>query len=344
MESFRFSRTLAVLGTLTSVALASQAYAVEPGTVDPHEPGVLAGVPAGVVPPPGFYAFNNLNFVSGSFAGDNGNVQKAPFNRINATAWVEIPTLEWVAPFKILGASYAASVTQPIVTNNVTNNGVTKSKTGLDNFLINPLILSWHLPEGFFLSFSLPIGLKTGDTEGDAAGGTVGVTHNAANNWNFGPSLNLAWFNGHGTELSLNSEFDVQTQDDNFLNVAGLGKATYQSGTFMTLDFGVEQVLPGAYKKWAVGLVGTFATQLTDDTIGGSTATLGAVGAKPGTTPANFLGNNNSSGNRVTIFGLGPSVSYNFGPVGMSFYYTHDFVAENALKADTFWWVVAIPL
>jgi hypothetical protein len=344
MESFVFFRTFAVLGTVAIIAWAGQAYAVEPGTVDPHEPGVLSGVPAGVVPPPGFYAFNNLNYVSGSLAGGNGNINKAPFTQLNVTAWVEIPTIEWVAPFKILGASYATAVTQPIVTTAVTNDGVTKNKTGLDNLLINPLILSWQLPEGFFLSFSLPIGVKTGDNEGDAAGGTAGIIHNAANNWIFGPSLNLAWFNGHGTALSLNSEFDVQTQDNNFLNIGGLGKATYQSAPFVTLDFGVEQVLPGAYKNWGVGLIGTFATQLGDDTIGGSTATLAAAGATPGTVPANFLNQNNSKGSRVTIFGLGPSVSYNFGPVGMTLYYTNDLIAQNAVKASTVWWVLAIPL
>jgi hypothetical protein len=351
MESFRFSRTLAVLGTLASAAWAGQAYAVEPGTVDPHEPGVLSGVPAGAVPPPGFYFFNNLNYVSGSLAGGNGNINKAPFAQVNITAWVEIPTVEWVPPVHILGAQYAAAITQPIVTTSTTQtnlpfglDSVTKNKTGLDNLLINPLILSWHLPDGFFLSFSLPIGLKTGDNESNAAGGTSGIIHEAANNWIFGPSLNLAWFNGHGTELTLNSEFDIQTQDDNFLNVAGLGKATYQSGDFVTLDFGATQALPGAYKNWTLGAIGTFATQLQDDTIGGSAASLGAVGAAPGTVPANFLNQNNSKGSRVTIFGLGPTVAYNFGPVGMSFYYTYDLIAQNTVKASTVWWVIAVPL
>src|SRR5579864_3778404 len=162
MESFVFSRTLAVLGTLASVAWAGQAYALEPGTADPQEPGVTIGLPLGALPPPGFYFSNNVNYVDGSLRDGNGNVTTGV--HVNITAWVDIPALLWSSPFHILGAQWGVAVVQPVVTTAATTNGFTTNKTGLDNTLINPAVLSWHLPGGFFVSTGIPIGLPDGDT------------------------------------------------------------------------------------------------------------------------------------------------------------------------------------
>jgi hypothetical protein len=334
MKSHAFSRTIAVLGTLVSMAWAYQACALEPGTADPHEPGVTIGLPLGALPPPGFYFSNNTNYVDGSLRDGNGNVTTAA--NINITAWVQIPALLWSSPFHILGAQWGVAVVQPVVTLASTTNGVTKNKTGLDNTLFNPAVLSWHLPNGFFVSAGIPIGLKDGDT-GDRGNGTNNNEHLAANNWIFAPAAAISWFNGHGLEVTMNGEYDIQTQDNNFdhfvPNTAIPASVKYQSGNMLNLDFTVQQVLPGAYKKWQVGIGGFYAVQTTDDqiTINGATSTVGAV---PGL---------NGPGNRFEKFGLGPVVGYNFGNVGILAWYTRDIFAKNTTLNDTFWFTLAVP-
>jgi hypothetical protein len=337
MESFVFSRTLAVLGTLATVAWAGQAYALEPGTADPHQPGVTSGLPLGALPPPGFYFSNNTNYVDGSLKDGNGN--PTTIVRNNITAWVQIPAVLWSSPFHILGAQWGVAAVQPIVTVASTTNGATQNKTGLDNFLFNPAVLSWHLPGGFFVSTGIPIGFKTGDT-GGGGNGTFTQQHLAANNWIFSPAAAVSWFNGHGLEVTLNGEYDIQTQNDNFDRHIPLtaipANVKYQSGSVLNLDWTVQQVLPGAWKKWQIGVAGYYAVQTTDDeiTINGSTSTV----------PANFVFLQNSTGNRLEKFGIGPIVGYNFGPVGILAWYTRDVFAKNTALVDTFWFTIAIPL
>ena len=352
MKNHLFSRAIGALGGLAALAWAAQCHAVEPGDTDPHQPGAAAGAPLALLPPPGFYFVNNFNYVSGSLNDGNGNVNKFPAHTaVNVTAYVEIPVLTWSSPFHILGAQYGATLLQPIVTNSATTTSaathgvpVTTSKTGLDNLAISPMILSWRLPAGLFAAVSIPIAFgNTGDNEANAKGGTTVTPHNAADYWIFSPSAYFAWFNGHGTQLSLNAEYDIQTKDNNFLNVAG-SKLSYQSGDFLTLDFGALQTLPGAYHKWSVGIVGSFATQTTDDTVSGNPVALGLVGAAPGRVPANFLGLGNSAGNRFQSLALGPSVFYEFGPIVMNLYLTRDLYAKNTAQLTTFWWAIAIPL
>jgi hypothetical protein len=354
MKNLAFSRAVCALAGLASLAWAAQCHAVEPGDTDPHQPGAAAGAPLAALPPPGFYFVNNFNYVSGSLDDGNGNVNKAPAHTaVNVTAYVEIPVLTWSSPFHILGAQYGATLLQPIVTNSATTTSVspithsltsvTTNKTGLDNTAFSPLVLSWHLPAGFFAAISTPIAIDDGDNEAHAKGGTSVTPHNAADYWIFSPSAYLAWFNGHGTQLSVNAEYDIQTKDNNFLNVGG-SQISYQSGDFLTLDFGALQTLPGVYHKWSVGIVGSFATQTTDDTLSGNPAALAAVGAAPGRVPANFLNLGNSAGNRFQSLSLGPSVFYEFGPIVMNLYYTRDLFAKNTASTSTVWFAFAIPL
>jgi hypothetical protein len=97
-------------------------------------------------------------------------------------------------------------------------------------------------------------------------------------------------------------------------------------------------VLPGAYKKWTVGGVGYYVVQTTDDTI------TNFPSVANGSVPANFLGLQNGTGNRLEKFALGPYVGYDFGPVNMNIWYTRDLFAKNTVLNDTFWFRFALPL
>ena len=318
MRNLALTRSLAALGTLAFAAWGGQAFALEPGSSDPHLPGVSDGVPAGALPPPGIYAVNTLAYNDGTVEDNSGN--KLPFN---ATAWIEIPGVTWVTPWHFLGASYAVSIAQPLVTLSVSAPGVTQGRTGVFNTVLVPGILSWQLPMGFFASTSFVVYLPDGDT-GDRGNGTRTQQHIANNTTTFAPGGALSWFNGHGFIASANLEYDVQTQNDKFDTPTG---TKYQSGELMNWDFSVLQELPGAYKKWTVGGVGFWSQQMTGDSATGGLAPL-------------F----NANGNHFKRIGLGPYIGYDFGPVGMNFWYTRDVEARNAAKGDTFWFRFALPL
>jgi hypothetical protein len=315
MKTLTLTRTIAAVGTAAALAWGGQAYAIEGGSSDPHLPGVTSGVPAGALPPPGFYFANTLAYNDVTVNNNSGNPLP-----VNATAWIEIPAIIWSTPLHILGAQYAVAFAQPLVTLSVTTPGGTQGRTGLFNSIITPAIVSWHLPMGFFVSGSLPIYLDTGDT-GDRGNGAGTNQHIANNTTTFAPSAAVSWFNGHGLELSLNGEYDIQTQDTNFAPAT-----KFQSGDLLNLDFSAIQVLPGAYKKWSVGAVGYYSVQTNDDqiTVAGATSTV--------------------PNNRFEKFGLGPSVGYEFGPVAMRLWYIRDLFAKNSGQGDTFFFALGIPL
>src|SRR5215469_4215334 len=116
MKCSKFSTTVAAIGAVAALAWVDRAHAVELTNNDPHEPGILSGVPTAAFPPPGVYFSNNLNYVSGSFNGGNGRANKPPFATANVAAWVEGASLFYSPPVHILGAQYGMAMLQPIVT------------------------------------------------------------------------------------------------------------------------------------------------------------------------------------------------------------------------------------
>jgi len=75
--------------------------------------------------------------------------------------------------------------------------------------------------------------------------------------------------------------------------------------------------------------------QTTDDQTTSPVA-VAALGVPAGTaTVAN---------NRFERFGIGPYVSYDFGPVFTNFWYTRDVVSKNAAGGDTLFFQIVIPL
>jgi hypothetical protein len=334
MEKIKFSRILAALGAL-AIAGASEAYAIEPGSNDPHLLGITSNLPLGALPPPGFYLSNNLAYLSGSLKNGNGNNINIPGFGVNALAYVDEPVLSWVAPFKVVGASFGAFIIEPFVTASVTANTpgagqVTSTRTGLFNTIFSPAELSWQLPLGFFVSAYPLFYVKDGDT-GDTNQATR--SHIANNTWTFAPSAAVSWFNGKGLEATLNGEYDIQTQNDSFVKRPFV-TVKYQSGDILNLDFGVHQTLG----KWTIGAVGYYGVQTSDDQTTTSIAGLPTVTA---TVPASLI---NGKGNLFEKFALGPSAGYDFGPVSVNLRYTHDIYAKNATQNDTVFFFFALPL
>jgi hypothetical protein len=328
-----FPATVATLAALAALAWHDPARAIEPGSSDPHLPGITDGIPGGALPPPGFYVTNDVAYLSGSLQGGNGNAVTGP-GATNITAFVNEPVLLWSTPLHFLDAQYAVALVQPIATVSITSGGLTQNKTGFTNTVLVPAILSWHLPLGFFIAGSLPIYLQDGDT-GDRGAGTSKQEHVANNTTTFGPALALSWFNGKGLIASINGEYDIQTQNDNFVN-SGPVHASYQSGDILNLDYTVQQ----KFGAWQFGVAGYYAVQTTDDQIKG----LGVLGVPDGTVPANFANLQNGVGNRFEKFAIGPLVQYDFGPALVNFRYTQDVYTKNATQNGTFWFRIGFPL
>lgn len=317
MTGIKFQPAVAALAALAVWALPGTAGALEPGSVDPHLPGVTEGIPTATLPPPGVYFTNDLAYIDASVQTGSGKKLTTPAGGINVIAWVEVPLLLWSSPWQILGAQYGAFIAQPLVNLQVhsflTGNNF---RTGLYNTIINPAILSWHVAPTLFLGVNMPIYFRDGSW-------SQGAAINIANHsWTFGPSGAVSYINGDFM-ASANLEFDIQTENKDF--APGL---RYQSGDIMTVDYTVQQT----FGKWTAGVVGFGIYQVEDDKLNGTA------------TPANFAGLGNSTGNRFEAFSIGPSIGYNFGPIALSLRYTRDVYARNGPQGDLFWFRFALPL
>jgi hypothetical protein len=317
MTAMRFPAPAAALVAFAALAWPGAAQALEPGSVDPHLPGVTEGIPAAALPPPGFYFSNDLAYIDARFQDGSGNTLSTPAGGINVVAWVEVPLLLWSSPWHVLGAQYGAFIAQPLVNLQVHSflSG-NNFRTGFYNTIVNPAILSWHVAPNLFIGANMPIYFRDGNW-------SKGAAINIANHsWTFGPSAAVSYLDG-GFMATANLEFDVQTENKDF--APGL---RYQSGNIMTVDYTAQQSLG----KWTGGIVGFWIYQVADDKLNGAA------------TPANFAGLGNSTGNRFEAFSIGPSIGYNFGPVAMNFRYTHDVYAKNGPQGELFWFRFALPL
>lgn len=317
MTVIRLPPALAVLAVLAVLNLPGAAWALEPGTVDPHLPGVTEGIPVAALPPPGVYFSNDLAYIDASFQDGSGRPVSTPAGGINVVAWVNVPLLLWSSPWHILGAQYGAFIAQPLVNLQVHSfiSG-NNFRTGFYNTIINPVILSWHVAPKLFLGANMPIYFRDGAWSRDAA---INIANHT---WTFGPSAAISYLDGDFMATA-NLEFDIQTENKDF--APGL---RYQSGNIMTVDYTVQR----SFGKWTGGIVGFWIYQVEDDKLNGSA------------TPANFAGLGNSTGNRFEAFSIGPLLGYNFGRVAVNFRYTRDIYAKNGPQGDIFWFRFALPL
>jgi len=312
----RLPPALAGLAMLAVASLPGTARALEPGTVDPHLPGVTEGIPVAALPPPGVYFSNDLAYIDASFQHGSAKPLATPAGGINVVAWVNVPLLLWSSPWHILGAQYGAFIAQPLVNLQVHSfiSG-NNFRTGFYNTIINPAILSWRVAPNLFIGANMPIYFRDGSWSENAA---INIANHT---WTVGPSAAVSYLDGNFMATA-NLEFDVQTENKDF--APGL---RYHSGDIMTVDYTVQQ----SFGRWTAGIVGFWIYQVEDDKLNGST------------TPANFAGLGNSAGNRFEAFSIGPLVGYNFGPVAINFRYTRDVYAKNGPQGDIFWFRFALP-
>lgn len=132
-------------------------------------PGV-AGLQLGTVPAPGYYSIGSyFSYSSKDFRdrhGDHISVIMDHPVKFDVELQAGISTFLWVSPYKILGANYAASVTEAVGfakgdLDLSEEFNVSGSKLGLIDTSVQPINLSWHFHRFDFsaaYSFNAPTG------------------------------------------------------------------------------------------------------------------------------------------------------------------------------------------
>lgn len=270
--------------------------------LSPYLSGVSTGTPTGALPPTGFYFSNDTYFVSGQIVNNEGkNVGVKELEAADAAG------VMWVAPFKVLGASYAAAARQSYAYRGVqTPVGTSNNSEGLFNTIITPGILSWKLPNHLYNSVGFTIFLPDGRSATSISkktGQPVVNGYNYANNyWTFQPNYAISYLN-NGWDVTLNTLLNFNTENT---------KTSYQSGDIVYFDGTVAK----KFNNLTLGLVGNYTAQFTDDSLNGSAA------------------NTAHDGNKFYMALLGPMVSYQFGKVNVMLRWMEPVYTRNTLSAS----------
>ena len=252
-------------------------------------PGATTGIPAGVVPPEGFYFANVVTGIQTSSGAWAPGCTGATCTQFQLAA--EVPVFIWSPGWNFLGASVAGSIAPltiaqwgNVATNSSTPGSCTPicSRTGLASVYVNPFTLSWNLGNGIFVSFGegLYLPTKSGVTLGGSSAPGLVAT---------GPTFEQRFaisYLANGWIISANSVWGLETPD----------AANVAQPNYLNLDF----TLARQFGKWEFGLTGLYSTDL------------------------NVTQFNKAFG-RGYVGGLGVVVGYDFGPVQTSVVVNHGF-------------------
>jgi hypothetical protein len=304
---------------LTVCGTAGDAFAEE--SIFPYLPGATLGIPAGALPPPGFYVDEKFFVFNYVLHNGSGNVA---FPTVKIREVNEDTTLLWVPGWKVLGADYGAFFVQPYrsATTSVTGLGAGDSRTfagDMINPVLSPVNLSWNLGEGWHVStgFTYYPGAyswKTGTPN------ILPITNaiNAGRNYDTFESSFAASYLAGGWNLTLHALIDFN--DTNTAN-------NYHSGTTFLMDYTATR----KFGEFDFGVVGTVIQQLENDTQNGAVVTT----ATPG-----VLG----YGNKASSFSIGPSIGYEWNKVHFSMQWTDWVYAKNTAGGNQTWFRVHVPV
>ena len=291
---------------------------------------------AGTTPPPGTYVVDYKVYYSGDASGnaaagivlENATVDVQADIKVEADYFIDIPTLLWVAPQKVLSGNLGLGVLVPIGWQDISadlnvNGSVTlpdgTTLTGNRRFQVDddtfsfgdPVLMAflgwnegnWHWKATGLLN--VPIGAYDQDD----------IANMGFNRWGFDASAAVTWLDPKiGFELSTVAGFTFNGENPD---------TNYKTGTEFHVEFAAIQHFS---KDFSIGLAGFYYDQITGDS--GAGARLG-----------DFEGR---------VLALGPAVNYNLQigqlPVATSLRWYHDFDVENRLEGDAFFFQATMPL
>nr|WP_321238308.1 transporter [uncultured Tolumonas sp.] len=278
-----------IVGYSASIPMCSAAEGISP-----LQPGATTGTPAGALPPAGLYFMADTDYENGKLKNNEGNTALTPDGKqIKASNVSAVVALTWVTDKELFGARYAAAIAQPYKWANTeftTSSGTsTVDSQGMVNTAITPVILSWDLKNGYFISTGLTVFADNGDFSADydaTAGRNVKNATTIGNDyWTFEPSFAVTHM-GKQWAVTFNNMLDYNTTNHT---------TDYRSGMTYYLDASATRHID----KFTVGLIGNYTKQITDDEVNG--VSVAAVDGLFGT------------GNRSEHVLAGPLLGYDFG-------------------------------
>jgi hypothetical protein len=277
----------------------------------PHMMGGDYGIATGALPPSGLYFINTNALMNWHLYSGSRNTNT------NVNIFLEVPTLFWSTPYKIFGAHYALSVSQPWTQIDVrpNNNSIGDiARSGLFNTIVSPIMLSWDLPRNLYFGAGLGVYIPNGNSTNPLTNPAGNLNGN--NFWTLEPSLAVSWLHD-GWNLSLKLYYDYNFKDRSI---------DYKSGNVL----GTESTISKEIGRWNIGLSSYTQFQITNDT-GTAVALLnGAYAAE--------------KGNRAQAISVGPVVGYNFGPVSVSASYFDAIDAHNFVGGSFGYLRFTVPL
>jgi hypothetical protein len=206
------------------------------------------GTVTGMLPPPGFYAINYVNFYrADSFKDNNGDTLMGGKD-FNVTTAVEVLRLLTVTNKTFLGGNFGSYVLIPVANVSLTTPAGSQTKTGLADITVAPF-LCWHA-KNFHWATAMDFVLPTGAyDENDIA--NIG-----RNYYTVEPLVAMTYMADNGVELSAKLMYDYNTENND---------TNYQSGN----EFHIDYTAAYHYKKWTFGLTGYYYQQVTDDELDG---------------------------------------------------------------------------
>jgi hypothetical protein len=253
MRKFAANVVVQLLLTL-SLCLSSTSHATENGG-GAYNNGV-EGFGAGMIPPPGTYLLNYVNYYTSDSLNDKDGNKAIPKFELDALA--EVIRVLHVTNIKVLDANLAFQAILPLVHLEVAVPFRNQSNNGLGDLVISPLILSWHSKNLHYvagLDVVAPIGAYD---KNDLA--NIG-----RNYWTFTPIFAATYLSDSGYEISAKFMYDINTENND---------TNYQSGN----EFHFDYTLAKKIDAFTLGAGGYFYKQVSDDEQNGYT--VGSDGYK----------------------------------------------------------------
>jgi hypothetical protein len=206
-----------------------------------HYPAGVEGIKAGSLPPPGLY-FRDYNYFYFSDDLKNGPPD------FNLFAYVQAPRVIWISDFKVLGGYYGADVLIPFVYTDIKAGGMKQSDFGLGDIHVEPITLSWHIPQADF-AVGYAFWAPTGDFDPSR------LTNPGKGFWSHMFTAGATYyFDKEKTwAISALNRYEIHQEAEDF---------EITPGNTDTLEWGISKSLT---KSIEVGLVGYYQQQTTED-------------------------------------------------------------------------------
>jgi hypothetical protein len=280
----------------------------------------------GMMPPPGFYAINYLNFYHADEMKDDDGDAIGAFDKSQVLA--EVLRLVWISDQTVFGATWGQHLFIPWLAVDLDFNTAvgprhkrSYSDRGVPYLIYSPCLLGWHLREGklhvivSLVDTYIPVG---GEEDDNLA--AVGRDF-----WTFEPLLALTWLHGQW-EFSTKILYDFSTRQDDFPTIYGFA-VDRTPGQELHGDFSVSRMVAAGLR---LGVSGYAYTQTTDDDYHPGAEVPEPVRALLAT----------DAGNRSRVFAAGPGLWYNWRNFFFELRSQFEFAARNKTEGSSHWFKV----